>query len=80
MVLGGYLLPLFLQQFGFVRNAAQTANALLGIILAFSIAPAFFALLKAGALMIYPLNQIRVDEIERDLAARRAASSPTNVA
>jgi GPH family glycoside/pentoside/hexuronide:cation symporter len=80
MVLGGYLLPLFLQQFGFVRNAVQTASALLGITLAFSIAPGLFALLKAGALMIYPLNQIRVDEIERDLAARRAASSPGNVA
>ena len=37
--------------------------------------PESFALLKAGALLIYPLNQKRVDEIERELAARRAASS-----
>jgi GPH family glycoside/pentoside/hexuronide:cation symporter len=73
LVVGGYLLPLFLQQFGFVRNAVQTAHALLGIIIAFSIAPGFFALLKAAALVIYPLNQMRVDEIERELAARRGA-------
>jgi GPH family glycoside/pentoside/hexuronide:cation symporter len=57
-----------------VRNAVQTPRALLGITLAFSIAPAFFALLKAGALLVYPLNQARVDQIEQDLAARRAAS------
>jgi glycoside/pentoside/hexuronide:cation symporter, GPH family len=71
IVVGGFLLPLFLGQFGFVRNAAQTATALLGITVAFSIVPGFFALLKAAALMVYPLNQKRVDEIERELAARR---------
>lgn len=73
LLVGGFLLPLFLDQFGFVRNAAQTATALLGITLAFSIAPGCFALLKAVALLIYPLNQKRVDEIERDLTTRRAA-------
>jgi GPH family glycoside/pentoside/hexuronide:cation symporter len=80
ILVGGFLLPLFLQQFGFVRNAVQTANALLGITLAFSIAPGLLALLKAGALMIYPLNQMRVDEIERELAARRAAAPATSPA
>jgi GPH family glycoside/pentoside/hexuronide:cation symporter len=73
LLVGGFLLPLFLQQFGFVRNAVQTAKALLGITLAFSIAPGLFALLKAVALMIYPLDQARVDRIERELSARRAA-------
>jgi glycoside/pentoside/hexuronide:cation symporter, GPH family len=80
IVVGGFLLPLFLNQFGFVRNAVQTASALLGITLAFSIAPGLFALLKTGALMIYPLNQKRVDEIERELAARRAAAPETELA
>ena len=74
ILLGGYLLPLFLAQFGFVRNVAQTATAILGITLAFSIAPGVFALLKAGALMIYPLDQKQVDLIEKELAARRAAA------
>ena len=77
VLIGGFLVPLFLAQFGYVKGASlQTASALLGITLAFSIAPAVFALLKAVALMIYPLNQRRVDEIERELTARRAALTP----
>ncbi len=73
ILIGGFLVPLFLAQFGYEKGAAtQTANALLGITLAFSIGPALFALLKAVALFIYPLDQKRVDEIERELAARRA--------
>jgi len=76
MVVGGFLLPLFLAQFGYVKDAAQTATALLGITLAFSIVPGIIALLKAGALLIYPLDQKRVDGIERELAARRAAATP----
>ena len=80
ILIGGFLVPLFLAQFGYVKGAAtQTSNALLGIALAFSIGPALFALLKAVALMIYPLNQKRVDEIERELAARRNAASAPEV-
>jgi GPH family glycoside/pentoside/hexuronide:cation symporter len=76
ILIGGFLVPLFLAQFGYVKGAeTQTAEALLGIALAFSIGPALFALLKAGALMIYPLHQKRVDEIERELSARRATAS-----
>jgi GPH family glycoside/pentoside/hexuronide:cation symporter len=78
ILIGGFLVPLFLASFGYVKNApAQTASALLGISLAFSIGPALFALLKSGALMIYPLDQRRVDEIEVQLAARRAAKLET---
>jgi glycoside/pentoside/hexuronide:cation symporter, GPH family len=81
LLVGGFLLPLFLDQFGFVRNAAQTATALLGITLAFSLAPGLFALLKAGALLIYPLDQKRVDQIEQELdARRRSAVSETKFA
>jgi GPH family glycoside/pentoside/hexuronide:cation symporter len=77
ILIGGFLVPLFLAQFGYVKGAAtQTTTALLGIAIAFSVGPALFALLKAVALMIYPLNQKRVDEIEQALAARRAAASP----
>ncbi len=80
LLVGGFLLPLFLDRFGFVRNAAQTSTALLGISLAFSIAPGIFALLKAGALLIYPLDQPRVDQIERELAARRSAAPQPKLA
>ena len=78
VLIGGFLVPLFLAKFGYVKGAAtQTANALLGIAIAFSLAPAVFALLKAVALAIYPLNQKRVDEIEAELTARRAAAGTT---
>jgi GPH family glycoside/pentoside/hexuronide:cation symporter len=76
VLIGGFLVPLFLAQFGYVKGAeSQTGHALLGIAIAFSIGPAVFALLKAVALMIYPLDQKRVDAIELELAARRAPLS-----
>jgi GPH family glycoside/pentoside/hexuronide:cation symporter len=78
ILVGGFLVPLFLAQFGFIRDAIQTPTALLGITLAFSIGPGIFALLKAGALFIYPLDQKRVDEIEKDLTARRQAAASTS--
>ena len=77
-LVGGFLLPLFLASFGYVKNVDQTPKALLGIALAFSLVPGFIALLKAGALLIYPLNQKRVSQIEKELAVRRAAA-PTQV-
>ena len=78
ILIGGFLVPLFLAQFGYEKGAVtQTAKALLGITFAFSIGPALFALLKPFALMIYPLNQKPVDEIERELAARRAGVAET---
>ena len=81
ILIGGFLVPLFLAHFGYVKGAAiQTTTALLGIAIAFSIGPAMFALLKAGALMIYPLNQKRVDEIEQALTSRRAAPLETKTA
>jgi GPH family glycoside/pentoside/hexuronide:cation symporter len=79
-VIGGFVLPLFLDQFGFVRDAEQTETSLLGILLAFSLVPGAIALLKAGALLIYPLDQRRVDEIERELAARRTVAPQTHSA
>ncbi|HEY5913582.1 MAG TPA: MFS transporter [Verrucomicrobiae bacterium] len=81
ILIGGFLVPLFLARFGYVKGAAtQTTTALLGIALAFSIGPALFALLKAVALTIYPLNQKRVDEIEQALTGRRVAALETKTA
>ncbi len=76
-VVGGFLVLYFLELFGFDKEVArQTPHALLGITLAFSLAPGLIALLKAVLLMIYPLNQRRLDEVEQALAARRAAKTP----
>ena len=58
------------------RNKPQTATAILGITLAFSVVPALCGLLNAIVLLLYPLNQERVDDIERELASRRAAAPP----
>jgi len=78
-LVGGFLVLFFLAIFGFVKaNPIQTPTALIGITLAFSLVPGLIALLKAVMLMIYPLNQKRVDEVERELAARRAAA-PTQM-
>jgi GPH family glycoside/pentoside/hexuronide:cation symporter len=44
---------------------------MVGITLAFTLIPGLIALLKGAALLLYPLNQRRVDEIERELAGRR---------
>lgn len=73
MLVGGFLVPWFLVQFGFVKGGGtQTDSAVLGIMIAFTIAPGIFAFLKAGALLIYPLDQGKVDQIEHELRTRRA--------
>jgi glycoside/pentoside/hexuronide:cation symporter, GPH family len=66
--LGGGLLAYF----GFVANEAQTERSLLGITLMFSVIPAIFALIKAWAIWVYPLNAAKMQEIEQVLAERRA--------
>jgi GPH family glycoside/pentoside/hexuronide:cation symporter len=75
-MMAGWLLPMLLSWFGFVPNIQQSAGAVLGITLAFSVVPGFFALLKAVALWLYPLHQREVDRIERELSDRRAAALP----
>lgn len=71
IMIGGALVPLFLAKFGFVPNVVQSASAILGITLAFSVGPGIFAILKGIALWLYPLDQKRVDEVEQALVARR---------
>lgn len=73
-MIAGALLPLFLDYFGFVRDVTQTASALLGITLAFSILPGIFAVLKAAAIWVYPLRQSEIERIEAELDKRRAGA------
>lgn len=74
-MIAGWLLPMFLNWFGFVPNVGQSAAALLGITLAFSVMPGVLALFKAAALWIYPLHQREVERIERELGERRALAA-----
>lgn len=75
IMIGGALVPVFLGRFGFVRNEVQSTSAILGITLAFTLMPGLFAMLKGVALWIYPLDQRRVDEVEKALATRRAQTT-----
>ena len=80
-VVGSFLLALFLAKFGFDKELTiQSPRALLGITLAFSLVPGLIALLKAGTLLIYPLNQKQVDKIEKELAARHGQSTEMETA
>ncbi|HKO90826.1 MAG TPA: MFS transporter [Polyangiaceae bacterium] len=74
-MVAGWMLPLVLDRFGFVPKVAQTESALLGILLAFSVGPGIFALLKAVALWVYPLHRREVLRIEEALRERRAVGA-----
>jgi len=72
----GLMLPWVLAKYGYIANVPQSAMSILGITLTFSLFPAGFAMLKAISLWIYPLSQLKVNQIESELAARRAAAIP----
>lgn len=65
-LLGGWMLAWF----GFVANQEQSEHSLWGIMLMFSIIPAFFAVCKGIALWIYPLNNRKILEVEQELSLR----------
>jgi GPH family glycoside/pentoside/hexuronide:cation symporter len=75
-MVAGWMLPLFLDRFGFVRNVQQSPAAMHGILLAFSIVPGVFAGLKASALWVYPLSRREVLRIEGELRSRRQELAP----
>ena len=64
--LAGYILSLF----GFISNEIQSASAIVGIKLMFSIFPAVLAVLSAVAIYFYRLDGDKVAMIERELAQR----------
>ena len=73
----GLMLPLLLAAYGYKANIAQTDTSMLGIALTFSIFPAAVAVMKGVMLWIYPLSKAKVEQIEADLKARRAAQAAT---
>ncbi len=81
VTVGGFLLPWFLAYYNYVKPPEgmdyieQSDRAKLGIVLAFSLVPGIIALFKAGSLLIYPLNQKLVSQIEQELKERRTAES-----
>jgi GPH family glycoside/pentoside/hexuronide:cation symporter len=71
--LGGALAGWLLGYYGFQANVAQTSGTQNGIRLMVSIFPAIGALVSALFMLIYPLKENFLANIENELAARRAA-------
>lgn len=76
IAVGGAMLGWLMAFYGFIPNIAQSARALFGINLAFSLLPGLFALLSGLAIFFYRLDEPLVKQIERDLQARSPASPP----
>ena len=74
LMLGGSLVGWVLGAYGFEANAAQSAETLDGIRLTMSLLPALFGLIAGGLMLLYPLRDTALLDIERDLAARRTDS------
>lgn len=75
LALGSAMLGWLLGFFGFVPNVEQTPRALFGITVLFALLPGAFALLAGLAIFLYKLDEPQVKTIERELAARRAATA-----
>lgn len=72
LTLGGSLVGYILAYYGFVANEAQSPEAVNGIIMLMSIFPAVFGFIGVGLMLFYPLNNKKMEEIEKDLAIKRA--------
>lgn len=71
LALGGAFTGWTLGWFGFVPNVAQSAESLTGIVILFSIFPAFFGIICAAIMCFYPLNNVMMNRIEVDLTNTR---------
>jgi len=68
---GAFVALTLMSQLGFQPNEAQSAESLRGLLLLFSLIPAAMGVLSIILLIIYPLNDNRVKEIETELIDRR---------
>ena len=73
--IGAYVALTLMSSFGFVPNEAQSAGSLDTLVLLFSLIPAAFGVLSACLLLLYPLNDERVQQIENELKLRRQGGS-----
>lgn len=74
LAMGTGALGWLLAYFGFVANVDQTHLSGLGIRLLFSVIPAGLALMGTFAIFFYPITDVRMREIEADLALRKAVA------
>jgi GPH family glycoside/pentoside/hexuronide:cation symporter len=71
--LGGVIVMGILSLFGFVANEVQTETSIVGIRLSMSVVPAVVAVIGAILLFFYKLDDKTVDQIEKELEARKLA-------
>lgn len=75
LTIGAGLSAWLLAAFGFVPNVDQTETAMGGIRLMFTVIPAAFGLLNVVTFFFYKLSDSQVQEIEKELAARKSENS-----
>jgi GPH family glycoside/pentoside/hexuronide:cation symporter len=71
MALGGAMIGWLLAYYGFVANLAQTPRVLHGISIIFNVLPGALALGAGLVTILYPLDEAKMKDIERELAARK---------
>ncbi len=69
---GGALPGFILAAFGFVANAEQSADAIMGIRLMFNVLPAIFFILGGLVMAFYKLDRNFMSQIERELSDKRS--------
>ncbi len=75
LAVGSAALAGILGLYGFVKNQDQTAQALTGIRLVTSVYPSIFALLAMVFMFFYPLNKVKMAQVQSDLIERRRQSA-----
>ena len=75
--MGGAFAGWLLGYYGFQANMVQNGETQTGIRMMVSVYPALGALVSAAFMLIYPLKESFLKNIETELAARRAASPPS---
>ncbi len=68
---GAFVALNLMSQVGFVANQAQSAESLKGLLLLFSLIPAFLGVIALGIMLFYKLDEKKMKEIEADLLERR---------
>lgn len=71
LTLGGAIIGWVLAYSGFIANEVQTAEASGGILMLVSVYPAIVGLCGAAVMILYPLTNKKLAEIEADLLDRR---------
>ncbi|MGB8261781.1 MAG: MFS transporter [Terracidiphilus sp.] len=69
--IGSWIFGMLLAYFGYVANVEQSARSILGIVLSTSWIPSAMLVAAAVLMMLYPLSEQRMIQIEQDLKARR---------